>query len=156
MKKVVMPNAVMLGEVRNLLAEGRSVVILTKGLSMLPFIRGDKDSVVLEKASSVAPGDIALAEIAPGRWVLHRVIEVNGEKVTLRGDGNIRGIEKCSLDAVAGVVAGIQRPDGEMRDPRTPKALKRWRRWCATPLLIRRGWLSFYRRVIVKFDRKKI
>ena len=156
MKQVVMPNAVMLGEVRNLLAEGRSVIILTKGLSMLPFIRGDKDSVVLKKAPSVAPGDIALAEIAPGRWVLHRVIEVNGSDVTLRGDGNIRGIEKCSLEAVAGVVVEIQRRSGRKTDPRTPKAQKRWRRWCATPLLIRRGWLSFYRRVIVKFDKKKI
>lgn len=156
MKQVTLPNAIMLGEVRNLLDEGRSVVILTKGLSMLPFIRGEKDSVVLIKTPSVAPGDIALAEIAPGRWVLHRVIEVAGGVVTLRGDGNIRGIEKCNPEDVAGVVSAIQRPDGKKTDPRTPKALKRWRRWCATPLLVRRGWLSFYRRVIVKFDKKKI
>ena len=156
MKQVTVPNAVMLGEVKNLLSEGRSVVILTKGLSMLPFIRGEKDSVVLEKASAVAPGDIALAEISPGKWVLHRVIEVNGDRVTLRGDGNIRGVEKCSCKDVAGVVTSIQRPDGRVKDPRTPNALKRWRRWCATPLLIRRGWLSFYRRVIVKLDRKRI
>lgn len=156
MKQVTLPNEVMLGEVRNLLAEGRSVVILTKGLSMLPFIRGSKDSVVLEKAPAVAPGDIALAEITPGKWVLHRVIEVSDKEVTLRGDGNIRGIEKCAPEAVAGVVTGIQRPDGKVTDPHSPKAMKRWRGWCATPLLIRRAWLSFYRRVIVKFERKKI
>ena len=156
MKQVVVPNAVMLGEVKKFLAEGRSVVILTKGLSMLPFIRGDKDSVVLEKAAALAPGDIALAEVAPGKWVLHRVIEVKDARVTLRGDGNIRGVEKCSPEAVAGVVTEIQRPDGRRTDPRTPKALKRWRRWCATPLLVRRAWLSLYRRVVLKFEKKKI
>ena len=156
MKKVVIPNAVMLGEVKKLLAEGRTVVILTKGLSMLPFIRGDKDSVVLAKAATIAPGDIALAEITPGKWVLHRVIEVEGEKVTLRGDGNIRGIENCAIGDVAGVVTEIRRPNGKTTDPRTAKARKRWHGWCSTPLLIRRAWLSFYRRVIVKFDKKKI
>ena len=49
MHKVVVPNAILLGEVKSLLAEGKDVVIPTKGNSMLPFIRGGRDSVNLRR-----------------------------------------------------------------------------------------------------------
>ena len=48
-KKVILPNALMLGEVSRMLDDGHSVVIMTKGASMSPFIRGERDSVELEK-----------------------------------------------------------------------------------------------------------
>ena len=57
MNKVVVPNAILLGEVKSLLAEGKDVVIPTKGNSMLPFIRGGRDSVNLRRLEDVEVGD---------------------------------------------------------------------------------------------------
>ena len=144
---ITLPNDVMLGGVKELLAEGRQVIIMTKGVSMLPFIVGKRDSVVLEKRPSVAPGDIALAEIAPGHYVLHRVRIVEGENITLQGDGNYRGQEHCRLNNIAGTVVAIQTPGKPDRDPFAPAEMRRGRRWAALPALVRRYYLGFYRRI---------
>ena len=44
-EKRVIPNEILLGEVTSLLAEGQEVVLLTKGGSMMPFLRSERDSV---------------------------------------------------------------------------------------------------------------
>lgn len=137
----------MLGDVSLLLAEGRQVVIMTKGASMLPFIRGSEDSVVLEKKESVSRGDIVLAEVFDGRYVLHRVIAVNGEDVRLKGDGNLAGTERCRVSDIRGTVVGIQHPSGKLSDPRSPSELARWRRWRGIPRLLRRIILALDRRL---------
>ena len=144
---ITLPNDVMLGGVKELLAEGRQVVIMTKGVSMLPFIVGKRDSVVLEKRPAVAPGDIALAEIAPGHYVLHRVRKVSGDKITLQGDGNYRGQEHCAAGNIAGTVVAVQTPGKPDRDPFAPAEMRRWRRWAALPAIVRRYYLAFYRRI---------
>ena len=143
----VMPNDIMLGGVRDLLAEGHTVVILTKGVSMLPFITGNKDSVLLEKRTSVDVGDIALAEVSKGRYVLHRVIGAGEGGVTLRGDGNWRGTEHCRPCDIAGVVKQIQHPDGTVTDPSSARQMRSWRRWMAIPRVARRYYLAVYRRI---------
>lgn len=95
MSKEVMPNGQFLPEVARLVAEGESVCIKTKGSSMHPFIRGGKDSVILESAEGFGVMDIVLAEIEEGVYVLHRVVDMDGNKVVLMGDGNIKGREMC-------------------------------------------------------------
>ncbi|MBO4525849.1 MAG: S24/S26 family peptidase [Bacteroidales bacterium] len=144
---ITLPNDVMLGGVKELLAEGRQVVIMTKGVSMLPFIVGKRDSVVLEKRASVAPGDIALAEIAPGHYVLHRVREVSDDGVVLQGDGNYRGQEKCRPENIAGTVVAVQTPGKPDRDPYAAAEMRRWRRWTRIPAIVRRYYLAFFRRI---------
>ena len=51
--KRIVPNDVMLGEVRKMIAEDHSVTIKVKGRSMLPFIVGERDSVRLVKPSDL-------------------------------------------------------------------------------------------------------
>lgn len=150
MNRIVLPNEIMLGEVSQLLAEGRQVVIMTKGLSMLPFIRGGSDSVVLEKRGSVNRGDIVLAELMDGRYVLHRVLGVNGEDVRLKGDGNLAGTERCLLSDVQGTVVAIQHGSGKVSDPLSPEALEKWRWWHGTPRGIRRIILGITRRILYR------
>ena len=99
-KKVTVPNAVMLGMAVELLKEGHTAVIMTKGNSMLPFIRGDRDSVELTAPGALAEGQIALAQLSPGRYVLHRIISLDGGKVRLKGDGNLVGEEMCRPEDV--------------------------------------------------------
>ena len=115
-KIVVLPNEVLLGQVSQLLAEGREVVITPKGKSMLPFIRGDVDRVKLQRPGVLRVGDIVLAYVE-GRYVLHRIVAMKEDKVTLMGDGNLNNYEQVSCSDVAGVVTEIITPDDVHRKP---------------------------------------
>lgn len=142
MEKKVIPNEILLPEVGELLAEGREVILMTKGQSMLPFIRGSRDSVALRRHENVEVGDIVLSRIRQGVFVLHRIIAVDGGTLTLKGDGNLVGTESCQIGDVLGTVERIVLPDGKER---TPGRAALWRR---LPVLVRRVILGLYRRLI--------
>ena len=138
----------MLGEVTRFLEEGRSVIIMTKGSSMSPFIRGERDSVELEKRPEVAVGDIALCQLSPGHYVLHRVNALKGDKVRLKGDGNLDATESCTLGDVCGTVTAILKgPKGRRIDCTTKCFKRRSRMWVKAPRIVRRYVLGIYRRV---------
>ena len=125
MKKMIVPNEVLLEQASELLSKGIEVIIMTKGNSMRPFIAGEKDSVNLKKMDDVGVGDVVLARLAPGRYVLHRVIAVDGDALTLMGDGNLVGTESCRKADVLGTAIGIVGPAGRTR--KVPKAVL-WRK----------------------------
>ena len=134
MDKRVVANEVLLEDAAALMQEGREVTLKPLGSSMLPFIRGGRDSVRLKKMPSVAVGDMLLVRlkgwpeasgdnrgqsplnkdsardvvIAP-RYVLHRLIQKDGERLTLMGDGNLTGTENCTEADVLGTVTAIER-----------------------------------------------
>ena len=139
--KVIVPNDILLEEVRRLLAEGKEVILLTKGQSMTPFIRGERDSVAMIRKPDVCVGDIVLAKVEGERYVLHRVIKREGERLTLMGDGNIRGHEHCTCDLVAGTVTRIIKPSGREIKPRDGRF---WR----ALLPMRRIIIGVWRRVV--------
>lgn len=146
-KKVILPNAVMLKEVSNLLDEGRSVTIMTKGGSMSPFIRGERDSVELAKKDRVEVGDIVLAHLGGGRYVLHRVHTLDGENVVLKGDGNLDATESCTVPDVCGTVVRILRGDKTRYNCESRCFRRASRCWVAAPRIIRRYSLGIYRRI---------
>ena len=57
MEKMVIDNDAFFADVLTVLDQGKRVTIPVKGYSMLPFIRGGKDLVVLEKAGDVLKAD---------------------------------------------------------------------------------------------------
>ena len=61
--KITLPNESMLSEVTSLLQTGHRVKLRARGNSMLPFITGDRDSIILLKKKTVHRGDIVLARI---------------------------------------------------------------------------------------------
>lgn len=138
MDKKIVPNTLILEEAGQLLNEGRTVRFTPLGSSMLPFIRGGRDSVVLAKKDTVEVGDIVLVRL-PGRYVLHRVIALDGERVTLMGDGNIAGTEECTLADVMGTAIEIGRGRRSVKPGkgRIWRALKPFRRYI----------LAIYRRI---------
>ena len=140
MEKRILPNEILLAEAGALLAEGRDVELLVKGNSMLPFLHDEQDSVRLRKLETVEKGDIVLALIAPGRYVLHRVRKLEGERLTLMGDGNIRGTEGCTRSDVLGTAIELIGPDGTLRRPGNGRL------WAALRP-IRRYLLFIYRRL---------
>ena len=138
MEKLVLPNDVMLDEAARLLAEGREVVMIPKGRSMLPFIRGEIDKVVLVKPETLKGGDVVLAHFGD-RYVLHRIIGIRGEQVTLMGDGNLHGTEVGNRESIAGKVKTIIKPSGRQHAPR-----RGWL-WCKL-LPVRKYLLKIFRK----------
>lgn len=98
---VELPNEIFLKEVRTLIADGHDVTLRVRGVSMRPFLEDRRDKIVLTRPMDVKVGDAVLAEIAPGKYVYHRIIKIEGERVTLKGDGNVRGTEECGIADVA-------------------------------------------------------
>ena len=87
-------NELFFSGVEQLLAEGKSVRIKAKGRSMEPFIRDGRDEIVLAAGIQARKGCIILAKTGEG-IVLHRVINIEGNAVTLMGDGNLYKTESC-------------------------------------------------------------
>ena len=54
MNRITVPNEILIPQIGALLAEGREVELRPKGNSMLPFIRQDKDNVILRKLDTVS------------------------------------------------------------------------------------------------------
>ncbi|MCQ2077179.1 MAG: S24/S26 family peptidase [Bacteroidaceae bacterium] len=98
MDTIQLANAVFLPHVCDLVKEGHTVSIRAKGYSMRPFIENDRDVAVLAKMDSCKVGDVVLAEVEPGHFILHRIDAINGDMVRLRGDGNYPGTEICTLN----------------------------------------------------------
>ena len=138
MDKIVLPNNVLLDEVAQLLAEGREVVMTTKGRSMLPFIRGEVDRVNLRQPDSLKVGDIVLAYFE-NRYLLHRIVDIHGDEITLMGDGNLKGTERGDRSHVVGKVVEIITPDQRQHKPG-----KAWL-WRHT-LFLRKYLLKVYRK----------
>ena len=108
MQKKLIANHILVNEIEQLVNEGSHVTFVPKGSSMLPFIRGGRDSVVLKKDMDLSPLDIVLAK-AGSTFVIHRVITIDGERLTLMGDGNICGTEQCNkTDVIAKVIKIIK------------------------------------------------
>jgi hypothetical protein len=141
-----LPNDVWLGEVSQMLREGKPYAIYVKGYSMRPFIEHTRDRVFLEKRDSYNVGDAVLAQIAPGHYVLHRIIKKQGDNLTLQGDGNIRGVEHCLEQNVSGVVTQYIRPNRIIPadDPKLMCRIRLWRK--LRP--IRRYLLFIYKAIV--------
>lgn len=145
--RMELPNDKLLPLVRQYVAEGEHVIISVKGYSMRPFLEHLRDRVKLSPWTELHVGDAVLAEIAPGHFVLHRIIEIHGRELTLMGDGNTRGTESCTVDDVCGVVTEYLRPNGHVlyaSDEKLQHRIRLWRRL----LPIRRGLLFFYKATV--------
>ena len=133
-------NNILIPEMASLLCEGKDVRFTPTGVSMRPFIEGGSDVVVLRKLPHVRVGDISLAAIGQS-FVLHRVIAVEGDKVTLLGDGNIGYSEHCTTADILGTVIRIENAQGR-RKPLTRGRLWYYIRPC------RRILLKIYRKLL--------
>lgn len=142
-------NDILIPELARLLNEEKEVRFTPSGISMRPFIEGDKDSVVLAPLGRLPKrGDILLARVTgyAGRstYVLHRLIRIEGELYILQGDGNLMGEEQCRLEDIIGRVVRIETPSGRR------KPLTRGCVWYAL-FPVRKWLLKIYRHSILKW-----
>lgn len=151
-------NDILIPELGRLLATGKEVRFTPSGVSMRPYIEGDKDSVILaplKRAPRV--GDIVLAEVETmcgnKTYVLHRLIRISNDLkqpqttsndvvYILQGDGNLAGEERCNAADIIGIVRRIESPSGHR------KMLTRGRVWYALRPL-RKWLLKIYRHTMI-------
>ncbi len=137
-------NALLMPKVIKMLNEGHTVTLKLKGRSMRPFLEDDRDKALLKALNGIKVGDPVLAEVSPDKYVLHRVIRIIGDNVTLQGDGNI-GIENCRKCDVKGIAIGFYRKGRDIIDSTEDKKWKVYS-WIWMRLFpIRRYLLAFYR-----------
>lgn len=130
------PNKILIAEVKRALAEGHSATFRVKGKSMRLFLDDGRDIVKIEKTEpqNIKVRDVALAEIEPDHYVLHRVIKREGHRLTLMGDGNLWGTESCNDTEVVGIATAFYRKGRKKPDLATGR---KWRTYSSIWLAIK-------------------
>ena len=136
--------AEMVALVRDVVGVGGALRVRAPGGSMLPTIpRGALVRIAGVPQRGIARGDIVLALTADGEPVLHRVIDVDGETLTVRGDAALAPDPPTPVSRVIGVAThvahlGVER-ELTRQAPRSLSvaALKLRRRLARA---VRRGW----------------
>lgn len=104
MKVINRDNVTTFSVVRDILLEGDNVTITVNGQSMLPFFRSGS-TVTLRpiRKEDFKKYAVVFAD-AGNHFVIHRIINIEENKVTLLGDGNIYGTESMDKEKVYGVI----------------------------------------------------
>lgn len=132
-------------EAIKLVQEGVSVTFPVNGRSMLPFIIGGKESVVLVKPEKLRKGHVVLAWVDNCRFVVHRIEKIEGDDVFLMGDGNLARGERCKLSDVKALATHVVPADGKPRFLYSGPRLIGSRVWCVFQPV--RKWLLFIYRI---------
>ena len=140
--------------------DGVSVTLPVNGRSMLPFIVGGRESVILQQPTELRVGDVVLAWLPPlspagsppraggqyGYYVVHRIISIDGDQITLMGDGNLVGTEHCTVADVKAKATHVVDAHEHLHNLYTPMrcmAAKAW--WHLRP--VRRYLLFIIKKV---------
>lgn len=145
METVQLQNDIFLPQLVEFISEGHTVTIIARGNSMMPFIHDGRDSLIFSALeSNVRVGDVVLAEIHKGVFVCHRIVGIKNGMVTLRGDGNVQGMETCMIEDVRAQLISVVR-NGKHYNLKTSRVWKLYS-FCWTRLLpLRRYLLALYR-----------
>ncbi len=147
--KISVANALLMPEVLAIIGEGHTVTLPLRGYSMRPFLEDRRDKALLSAAENIAVGDVVLAETSPRKYVLHRLIRLDGDKATLLGDGNLT-CEHCLRSDIKAKALGFYRKGSTTIDS---VSSRKWRTYSAvwTRLYpIRRYLLFIYRHLFVR------
>ena len=88
----------------------KSVTFVVRGFSMRPFLEDGRDKVILVPPREPKIGDVVLAEVREQTYALHRVIKIDNDLYTMRGDGNpLRMTESFTYDKIIGIADGFVR-----------------------------------------------
>lgn len=149
-REIKVSNALLFPQITALLEEGHTVNLKLRGFSMRPFLEDKRDTAVMRKATETVLGEPVLAEIAPGCYVLHRIVGIEGDNITLLGDGNLT-VEHCHRCDIKAQITGFYRK-GRLTMDATDGRKWRTYSWIWMHLRpIRRYLLGIYRRWVKAF-----
>ena len=133
----------MMPTIRQTLAQGKNVTFTPGGISMLPMLRPNKDSVTLSPLPrQLKKYDLPLYRRDNGQYVLHRVVKV-GKTYTCIGDNQFYREPGLRHDQMIGIVTEFVR-DGK-RIPVTDLPYRLYSRFWHHSRLLRRCWRKLKR-----------
>ena len=114
LSKRIIPNDLFFEQVKERLNAGQKVKIPVAGKSMEPFLQNG-DLVVLKRfeENDLVNGKIVLAYFN-NAYVLHRIVRIKENTVTLAGDGNIQQVEIITNKDILAVVIQAYRGEKEL------------------------------------------
>ncbi|AJW64749.1 Peptidase S24-like protein [Elizabethkingia miricola] len=114
LSKRIIPNDLFFEQVKERLNAGQKVKIPVAGRSMEPFLQNG-DLVVLKRfeENDLVNGKIVLAYFN-NAYVLHRIVRIREDTVTLAGDGNIQQVEIITNKDILAVVIQAYRGEKEL------------------------------------------
>lgn len=89
MLKTIIDNDTFFEVVKAELTQNKTVSFKVKGQSMWPFYHDGQTTVLVSSATSLKKYDVVLANYQ-GKVILHRIIQIQGDSITLRGDATFR------------------------------------------------------------------
>lgn len=98
------PNEILIPQVAECVKKGFTVTLPLRGRSMRPYLEDGRDKALLSSVPKhLKVGDVILAEVAPKKYALHRITSIDGDIITMCGDGNIMPeyVERQDVMAIA-------------------------------------------------------
>ncbi len=134
--------------IESLVDIGESFELRVTGYSMLPLLGRGNDTIIVRRTTNEEDilGRIAMFRERDGHIVVHRVRSIEGNVVTLMGDGNTKGMERCSRERIIGVVEYVRRQRGKVVSCTSWWWRTRERMWLWLPRFVRRYTLALMRR----------
>ena len=127
----IIPANIFFGNIEQMISEGKDVEVRCFGGSMNPYLRGDGSEVLVVSPFSpeeLTPGTI-VAFCYHGKYLCHRIIRCNGEKLLIQGDGLIKEQEQVLDSDIIGIVRTIIRRNGKPVSTQSKVARLYWRCW---------------------------
>jgi len=116
---------------------GESFTFTAFGNSMYPFLRNGLDRVCLSPVTlPIRKFDVVFYRRKNGAFVLHRVIRVRGEQLTLCGDNQLYPEKGISVQQVIAILTEYEK-NGKIRKPNSPYQLARCHFLAARRILLR-------------------
>ncbi len=132
---MLLSNDILIPEVARLVSEGKTVTLPLRGYSMRPYLEDGRDKGLLTKVTEpLKVGDVILARIDGDgdgncRYALHRIVRIEGDEITMYGDGNYSPEHIKESDVLA-IAKGFYRKGSDRLDSvdSLPYSIY-WRTW---------------------------
>lgn len=118
MEQRAVPGAQAVPRMEEILSSGGRCGLTVTGSSMVPFLRHERDTVVLAPATGelLTPGRILFFQRQDGTYILHRLRRVEKDgSFCICGDAQ-RWTERIRPEQVIGVVVAVRRQSGRVVD----------------------------------------
>lgn len=133
--------------IEELIEIGEIFEMVVTGDSMLPLLGVGRDRLVLRRINDQEDitERIAMFRSDNQQIVVHRVIDVNNNIVTLQGYGNISRVERVERDRIIAVLEQVIRDNNKEIDCLSESWRKKERMWLGLPIWLRKHTLSLIR-----------
>ncbi len=99
--------------IKETIADGRSIRFSVTGNSMFPLLVNRRDCVTVSPPDNIKKYDIVLHRRSDGTYIMHRVIGIRGNLLTIAGDNENEKERNVPIDAVVAKVTSFRRKERE-------------------------------------------